>query len=125
MPPYRHPERRWALLHQGVVAVVPIPSPGDRQWPGAYGGHLACTMPPLLLAVLLLLSLSLPCLAVLPHCVLGQGTDTPQPFPCWGPALQLLLLIRLVGDSTCCLAGFASLVERVDTEMQEERTGQD
>ena len=78
--PHGHPEGSWALPHRGAVVVVPFPSPGYRQWPGACGGRLASTMPPvppLSLRVLLLLSLS--CCS-LPCCMHGQGSNSPHPF---------------------------------------------
>lgn len=34
------PERSWVLPYWGVVAVVPILSLKDKQWPGAFGGHI-------------------------------------------------------------------------------------
>lgn len=60
--------------------------------------HAPCPpMPALLLVVLLLLSLSLPLPAVLPCCMQGQGTNSPQPFASQGPVFQLLGLIHLAG----------------------------
>lgn len=104
-----------------LVAVVPIPSPGDRQRPGACGGCLASAMPSCASSFT---GGAAPAVPLLPIacCMHGQGTSSPQPFPSLGSVFQLLGLIHLVGDTMSYSAGFALLLA-VEMQEQDEETG--